>query len=44
MEDLTFWSECSLFCLPFKIYDHVETNTFYYCTCEPFYVKKYVFF
>ena len=23
-ENLTFWSKCSLFCLPFKIHDHVK--------------------
>ena len=42
-EDLAFWSECSLFCLPFKIYDCVEINTHYYCTCEPFLCEKYFY-
>ena len=40
-ENLTFCSECSLFCLPFKIYDRVETNTHYYCTFESFLCEKY---
>ena len=35
------WSECFLFCLPLKIYDCVETNAYYYCTCEPFLCEKY---
>ena len=42
-KDITFWKEYSLFCLPFKIYDHVEKNTFQYCTCEPFLYKKYCY-
>ena len=40
-ENLAFCSECSLFCLPFKIYDRVETNTHYYCTFESFLCEKY---
>ena len=40
-ENLCFWRECSLFCSSFDIYDHVETNTFYYCKCEPFLCQKY---
>ena len=42
-ENLAFWSECSLFCLPFKFYDCVETNTYYCCTCEPFLCEKYCY-
>ena len=30
------WTECSLFCLPFKIYGQIKANKFYYCTCIPF--------
>ena len=26
------WTECSLFSLPFKIYNHIKRNKFYYCT------------
>ena len=28
-------------CLPFKIYERIEINTHYYCTCEPFLCEKY---
>ena len=39
-EEYASWIECPLFCLPFKIYEHVEANTFYYCICELFICKK----
>ena len=28
------WSECFLFSLLFKIFERVETNTYYYCTWD----------
>lgn len=40
-KDLAYWSEYSLFCLLFKIYEQIATNTCYYCTCEPFLCEKY---
>ena len=30
-----------MFCLPFEIYERTETNTYYYCACEPFLCEKY---
>ena len=42
-ENKTFWKECYLSCLLFKVYDNVETNTFHYCTCEPYLCKKYCY-
>ena len=39
--DGILWIDCPLFCLPFKIYDKVETNTYWYCTCKPFICQKY---
>ena len=41
-EEYASWIECPLFCLPFKIYEHVKAKTFYYCICEPFICKKNV--
>ena len=41
-EEYTSWIECPLFCLPFKIYEHVKVNTFYYCISELFICKKNV--
>ena len=35
------WFDCPLFCLPFKIYDKVEANAHWYCTCKPFLCQKY---
>ena len=32
IEEIYNWTECSLFSLPFKIYNHIKTNKFYYCT------------
>ena len=40
-QDEPYWSKCSLFCLPFKIYERIETNIYYYCTCKPFLCEKY---
>ena len=39
-EEIRSWQECSLFCWPFKIYEHSKTKTFYFCTCEPFLCKE----
>ena len=39
-EEITSWSECSLFCLPFKIREQIKTSTFYYCTCQSFVCKE----
>ena len=34
------WINCSLFCLPFKIYKRILLNTYFYCTCKPFIYKR----
>ena len=39
-EQYTTWIECPLFCIPFKIYEYVNVNTFYCCICELFICKK----
>ena len=32
--------ECSLYCLPFKIYKQNKAGNFFFCTCEPFLCKE----
>ena len=39
-ERIKSWQECSLFCLPFKIYEQIKVSTFYFCICEPFLCKE----
>ena len=39
-KDKSKWINCSIFCLPFKIYKRIVLNTYFYCTCEPFTSKK----
>ena len=40
-KNLAYRSEYSSFCLLFKIYERIESNTYYSCTCEPFLGEKY---
>ena len=40
IEEIYNWTECSLFSLPFKIYNQIKTNKFYYCTYQPFLCKE----
>ena len=39
-EEIYNWTECYLFCWPFKIYDQIKPNKFYYCTYELFLCKE----
>ena len=34
------WQQRSLCCLPFKIYDWIQTRTNFFCSCEPFLCKE----
>ena len=41
-EEISFWKECSLYCLPFKIFGQIQTRANFFCSCEPFVCKKSV--
>ena len=39
-EKISSWQQRSLYCLPFKIYDWIQTRTNFFCSREPFLCKE----